>query len=226
VQRCQRWKVTTKEGARLLVTSELVLVSSPSRADVLAFEDGADRGSIIAQPVAGLPAAAYADVAPRADDDVWFAAGLSSSIDDARAWPGGEGMLVWFDGRTFIRHRAPDGALLAVAAPAPAEAWAVGLAGGVVHARGGTMDAFHLVAEDGTRLQVTLRAAAAAGVEDVWIAGDLSTLLHWDGKSLLRIDASGAGRDATFTAVIAPSAAPGWVVGSSGIWRLARARPP
>jgi hypothetical protein len=175
--------------------------------------------------VAGLPPGAYADVAARAAADVWLAGGLAESHDGTRVWPEGEGTLVHFDGRRFTRHRAPDGALLSVAAVGPAEAWAVGMDGGVLHAKGDTVRAFHLEREGGAALRVVLRAVAAAGPDDVWIAGDRSTLLHWDGKALARVDTSAAGHDAALTAIIAPSARPGWVVGPSGMWRIARAAP-
>ncbi len=167
--------------------------------------------------LSGLPAAAYADVAARADDDVWMAGGLGASPSDgARTWPEGEGTLVHFDGRAFTRHRAPDGALLSVAATGPGEAWAVGVAGSVVHAKAGVVEAYHL------DRPVILRTVAA-GTEEVWIAGDGSTLLRWDGKALQTVDASAAGPDAALTAVIPPAGAkPGWVIGPSGIWRLIR----
>jgi hypothetical protein len=182
--------------------------------------------------VRGVPSGTYADVAVRADSDVWLSGGLASSRDPARAWPEGEGTLVHFDGRRFIRHRAPDGALHAVAAVAPSEAWAVGADGGLVHVKGfgersvpiekgDVVDAFHLEL-DGAPWRVTLRAVAATGPDDVWFAGDRSTLLHWDGKALHRVATTGIDSDGAFSAVVAPSAGRGWVVGPTGIWRIVR----
>ena len=108
------------------------------------------------------------------------------------------------------------GALLSVAAAAPGDAWAVGMAGGVLHVKAGAVEALHL------ERKVVLRGVATAG-PDVWIAGDGATLLRWDGQVLRRVDASAAGLDAALTAVIAPvDAKPGWVVGPSGIWKLVR----
>jgi hypothetical protein len=171
--------------------------------------------------VAGLPLASYADVAPRAEDDVWLAGGLAAARDGVRAWPEGEGVLVHFDGKRFTRHRAPDGALLAVVAVGPGEAWAVGMGGGLVHAKAGAVEAFHLASTSGDRLEPALRAVSARAPDDVWIAGDAATLLHWDGRSLRRVDAALAGPDGALTSVIAPAAAPGWVVGPGGVWRIA-----
>jgi hypothetical protein len=130
---------------------------------------------------------------------------------------------VRFDGRTFTRHRAPDGALLSVAAAGPGEAWAVGLGGGVLHAKAGVVEAFHLEREGGGRLPVVLRSVAAAGPDDVWIAGDGPTLLHWDGKALRRVDTGTVGQSAALSAILAPGAKPGWVAGPGGLWRLVRA---
>ncbi|MRG97535.1 hypothetical protein [Polyangium spumosum] len=175
--------------------------------------------------VMGLPRAAYADVAVRADDEVWLAGGLTTGAAGGRTVPEGEGTLVRFDGRTFTRHRAPDGALLSVAAAGPGEAWAVGLAGGVLHVKGGVVEALHLTREDGARWPALLRGVAASGPNEVWIVGDGSTLLRWDGKGLRRVDASAAGREAALSAVIAPiSSRPGWVVGPGGIWKVVPAR--
>jgi hypothetical protein len=171
--------------------------------------------------VAGLPPAAYVDVAARADDDLWLTGGLSS---DGDAQPTGEGTLVHFDGKAFTRRRGPEGALLAVAATGPGEAWAVGVHGGVLHARGDGTEALHLEREGDARLTLTLRAVAARGAE-AWMAGDEATLLHWDGKALQQVSTRPAGTRAVLTTVIAPGAGPGWVAGPGGIWKLVRGAP-
>ncbi len=172
--------------------------------------------------VAGLPPAGYADVAARADDDVWIAGGLSSEADATHTWPAGEGTLVHFDGRAFRRERGPEGALLAVAAVGPAEAWAVGVGGGVLHARGALAEPFHLETDRGEKLGVTLRAVAARGASELWIGGDASTLLRWDGQALRRVDTREAGSRAAFTTVLPPGSRPGLVAGPSGIWKVVR----
>jgi photosystem II stability/assembly factor-like uncharacterized protein len=109
-----------------------------------------------------------------------------------------------------------------VAAAGPGEVWAVGLGGGVIHAKGSMVEAFHLEREGGARLPVILRDVAAAGPNEVWMVGDGSTLLRWDGKALRRVDTSAAGREAALSAVIAPGAKGGWVVGPGGIWRVVK----
>jgi hypothetical protein len=163
------------------------------------------------QLVRGLPALAYMDVHARGDD-LWLAGGQTSG-GDLRPLPAGEGALVHYDGKTAVQHRAPEGPLLAVAAVGPAEAWAVGVAGGILRVRAGKVEPMRLG-------RVTLRAATARSATDVWLAGDDSTLLHFDGE-LRVVDTRAAGSRAAFTAVLPPDGTtPGWVVGPSGIWRI------
>ena len=169
--------------------------------------------------VRGLPTAGYADVAARSDDDVWLA-GASGPLDDLATPPSREGVVVHFDGRAFTRYRGPD-ALLAVTAPGKDEAWAVGAWGAMLHVKAGVADPL-CVAREGRRFGAVLRGGSAVTGDDVWVVGDRSTLLHGDAQALRRVDASAAGREAAFTAVIAPGTRPGWVVGPSGIWRIVR----
>jgi hypothetical protein len=165
-----------------------------------------------------LPAAAYVDVAARADDDVWIVGGMSAASDGVRLWPSGEGVLLHFDGRAFTRHRGPGGALLAVAPAGVNEAWAVGAAGSVVRASAAGITAYRVAGAP------VLRAVAAAAPDDVWIAGSGGMLLRFDGRTLRRVDTAAAGRDAAFTAIVPPGKEPGWVVGPAGIFRVVAAR--
>lgn len=171
--------------------------------------------------VNGLPPGLYTAMAFRAPDDGWLAGGLGMTRVRAVPYPGGEGTLVRFDGRAFTRSRAPEGALFAVTATGPNEAWAVGHDGGVLRSKGGTTSAFHVEREDGERLRVVLRAVAG-GAGEVFFAGEGATLLRWDGAALRRVDTKAAGRSA-FSGLIAPSGErPGWVTGPGGMWRLVR----
>jgi len=175
-----------------------------------------------------LPHAAYADVAVRDDHDVWLAGGLTTAeADDGRFRPEGEGTLVRFDGKRFERHRAPRGALLAVADAGPAEAWAVGVDGGVLHVKDGRAEPFHVKRADAKRTDVApliLRGVDTAGPGDVWMVGDQGTLLHFDGRQLRPVGTSSLPKRAALVAVIAPTKKPGWVVGPTGIWKIVRAR--
>jgi hypothetical protein len=167
------------------------------------------------QLVSALPPAAYSDVAVGLGD-AWLAGGLTSTTTVARRWPAGEGLLVHFDGHALLRHRAPDGALLAVAAAGPGEAWAAGVGGSMLHAHGAAVEAFHVEPE------VILRAVAVSTAHEAFFVGDAATVLHHDGHTLRRIDAAEAGRDGALTGVVAPGAQPGWVVGPAGIFRLSK----
>lgn len=173
------------------------------------------------QLVSGLPPAAYTDVSMHNNGEVWLAGGLTSMEWFGPAAIGGEGTLVGFDGKAFARYRAPDGALLSVAATAPGEAWAVGLKGSVVHVQGGKASSFSLQSE-GPKDEpaVILRQVSARGPSEVWIAGDRSHLLRWDGKAFYRIDTSLAGKTAALSSVLAPTDKPGWVTGPSGIFKI------
>lgn len=185
-------------------------------------DDGAPRALVRAggstRLVRGLLPAAYAGVAVRAADDVWLAGGLMATASATHRWPAGEGLLVHFDGRAFTRRRAPDGALLAVAAAGPSEAWAVGVGGSLIHARAEGTEAVHV------EPAVLLRGVAAAAGQ-VFAVGDEGTVLHHDGQALRRVDAPEAGRDGAFTCVVAPGTQAGWVVGPAGIYRLSAGQP-
>ncbi|MFO0590365.1 MAG: hypothetical protein U0441_22675 [Polyangiaceae bacterium] len=207
---------------------DVLAVATAPNGDVWAVSAAEDHGVARAfvrtasglRNVSGLPIAAYSNLAVRANDDVWLSGGMVAFHDGTRTQPAGEGILVHYDGHGFTRHRGPEGALLSVVAVGPAEAWAVGLSGGIVHVKGGVAKAYHLE-RDSESQRVALRAVAATGPDDVWIAGDGSTLLHWDGKAFMRMDVAGVGADAALTAVVPPrDKAPGWLAGPRGIWRL------
>jgi hypothetical protein len=214
----------------VLSSPDLLAVASAPNGDLWAVSAAEDprmaralvRSASGLRNVAGLPEAAYSNVAVRSAEDVWLSGGLVAVHDGVRAQPAGEGVLVHFDGHAFTRYRGPEGALLAVATVGPAEAWAVGLDGGIVHVKGGVASAFHLE-RSGAPLRVALRAVSATGPDDVWMAGDGSTLLHWNGQAFSRMEVASVGIDAALAAVIPPrDKAPGWLSGPRGIWRIAR----
>lgn len=90
-----------------------------------------------------------------------------------------------------LRSTGPFAAL-GIAATGPNEAWAFGEQGRVLH----------LVATSTTRYQLpdepALRAVGVRSTNDVWLVGDDSTILHWDGHRLTRIPIANLERDLAF----------------------------
>lgn len=165
------------------------------------------------QPVLGLPAAAWCDVAATSDGGAWFAGAQSDG-------PAGEGVLFHAKGRLGIeatsRFRA-SAALLAVSAASPEEAWAVGAGGTIVHVTGSVVTRFAL------RSGEWLRSVLAVGPNEVLIGGDGGTLLYWDGSTFRPVSHT-LGPNATFTG-IAYADGHRWAVGPSGIVKLMRRIP-
>ncbi|MBK9264611.1 MAG: PQQ-binding-like beta-propeller repeat protein [Polyangiaceae bacterium] len=166
------------------------------------------------QPVIGLPALAYVDVAVTPEGGGFFVGALN-------AGPMGEGFLLHARGRLgterVSRHRAPA-ALLAVAAVSNDEAWAVGSMGLVLHAKGNAVER-HVVPSG-----AWLRAVVANGPNDVWIGGDDGTLLHYDGKAFQPVPHP-LGSHASISG-LGISRGVVWAVGPSGILRVTKTGAP
>lgn len=168
------------------------------------------RGAAGVQPVLGLPAAAYTDVAATPDGGAFLVGARSPG-------PAGEGVLVHARGRLgaqgTVLHRAPA-ALLAVSAASADEAWAVGAGGVILRVRGAQVTRFVLPSRE------WLRSALVVAPDEVWIGGDGGTLLRWDGRELHPV-AHPFGANATFTGLAAARGAV-WAVGPAGIVRIRR----
>lgn len=171
-----------------------------------------------AQIVRGLPEAAWADVAAPADDEIWLVGGLSSTSIGSRRWPAGEGVLVHLEGRSYTHLRAPEGALLALAAGGRGEAWAVGVGGALVHMRGAQLEALRILGAP------TLRAVAVGARGEVLAAGDDGALFRWERGELRRLEPATGGFGGTLSGVVAPGERPGWVVGPAGVFRIQPAK--
>jgi hypothetical protein len=162
------------------------------------------------QPVLGLPAATWVDVAAAPDGGAWFAGGLSPG-------PTGEGILFHARGAAgrggSARYRA-GASLLAVAAVGPDEAWAVGAAGVVVHVQGAAVTRWALPSGE------WLRTVAVAGPREVWLGGDGGTLLRFDGEVFHAVPHPLGGNAAVTSIAVLGGVV--WAVGPSGIVRVAR----
>jgi hypothetical protein len=166
------------------------------------------------QPVVGLPALTYVDIAVTPEGGGFFVGALNVG-------PMGEGFLLHARGtlgtNAVTRYRAPA-ALLAVAAVSNDEAWAVGAMGLIVHVKGNTVER-HVLPSG-----AWLRAITASGPNDVWIAGDSGTLIHYDGKAFHSIKHT-LGAHAAFSG-LGISRGVVWAASPSGILRVSKAIAP
>ncbi len=165
----------------------------------------------------GLPPATYFDLAPSTAPTLWLAGSRSAepryrdSLNTAVL--DGEGLLVRYDPSRVTQYRFPRGPLLAVDVTPDGGAWAVGVAGQIV-----------TVTDDLRVYEVPrrpwLRAVVARSARDVWVAGDRSTLLHFDGKSWSRIRAKGLTADQSLTALAVGHDGRLWVLGQNVVYRV------
>ncbi len=123
------------------------------------------------QMVMGLPSMSYQSVAVTPDGGGFFVGALNPGTT-------GEGVIVHARGRlgteSVVRYRAPA-TIFAVAALSNDEAWAVGAMGVVIHIKGNTIERNVIPGNP------WLRAVVVTSPNDVWLAGDDATLLHYDG---------------------------------------------
>lgn len=136
-------------------------------------------------------------------------AAWGSSADDL--WLAGEKGLLW--------HRTPQGiapvpsgtqvTLYGLAGTGPADVYAVGERGTVLHLDGDGSAFGILVPGVGTHL----RAVFARAAGDLWLAGDQGTLLHFDGRTFAAAD---SGTTADLWGVWASGPTDAFAVGSDG----------
>jgi hypothetical protein len=112
-------------------------------------------------------------------------------------------------------HRCPIGPLLAVDDDTAGGAWAVGSAGQIVHAarqlRTWQLDDF-----------VWLRAVLTFDFDDVWVGGDRTTLLHFDGQGWARVKAQAMQGDQSITALTVGPHGDVWALGEKRVFQVPR----
>ncbi len=223
-------------GLAELADVDFVAVTGTSDTDVWLAErggrlvhfDGAEF-RVVATDASGT--LAFEALAPAGERDVWafgergFAARceLARCVDSAPAtfenlyavwgratddvWAVGEsGTLVHFDGDAWQRTPSPTTAdLRAIHGTPDGQLWAAGDA--LLRYDG---SAWSLVRDEETALHAVFALAA----DDVWIAGDASTLRHFDGEAWVDFDASDAGE--TLTGLWGSAADDVWAVGVGG----------
>ena len=101
---------------------------------------------------------------------------------------------------------ATEVSLYAVHGTGPADVWAVGDLGTILHFDGSGWTKASPVT------QLNLRGVWAAGAKDVWAVGDQGVALHWDGKAWGRFD---PGTSSDLVAVVAFAANDVWLLPES-----------
>lgn len=130
----------------------------------------------------GTPEGFFADLYSPVDADVWLAGGVASEAGHVSEWPQGGGVLAHFDGAAFTRFDVGEGALLAVDGQG-ADVWAVGLGGAVTRVTNDDVRTFRLPGRP------ILRDVLVRSPDDVWIVGDQSTVIRWDGARFEQVSA-------------------------------------
>lgn len=164
------------------------------------------------QMVLGLPSMSYQSVAVTPDGGGFFVGSLNAGST-------GEGVIVHARGRlgseSVVRYRAPA-TIFAVTALSNDEAWAVGAMGVVIHIKGNTLERNVIPGNP------WLRAVVATSPNDVWIAGDDATLLHYDGSAFHPVSHP-LGQRAAFSG-LAFSRGVLWAASPSGILRVTKSK--
>lgn len=167
----------------------------------------------------GLPAATYWDLAVASDEGLWLVGSLSPDPRPYRRteYPreSGEGCLVHYGEGKVTQYRVPGGALLAVDTDGDGGAWAVGVAGQIAWVK------------DTLRLYTVprnpwLRAVLAVTSTELWVAGDRSTLLHFDGRGWERVYAPALVPDQSLTGLAVDAQKRLWVLGENVLYRVER----
>ena len=137
-------------------------------------------------------------VAPVSDKEVWVV-----------GTGGPYGAAFQYDGTAWAAVQLPmTSPLSGIWAAAPGDLWVVGYNGTILHKLG---DQPFMPVPSG--VAANLNAVSGTGAKDVWFAGAMRTVLHWDGSA---ITADGEGIVTELNAVAAASAGDVWVAGNAG----------
>jgi hypothetical protein len=199
---------------------------TPTGNDVLIDRPEDSRAIRLASRVAGkytqysgLPAAHYLSAGATSPSDVWLAGALARRNGDLTRIPAdlpdGEGVVVHIDNDRMTHFRSPLGTLFAVAATAPNEAWAVGVAGQLLHITD-HVEGFLLPGES------TLRGIVAAANGELWVVGDHSTLLRHTSRGWESLSSEHIAPDQSLTRVLLGPDGNLWLLGFDGLYRVER----
>jgi hypothetical protein len=183
----------------------------------------ASRANGVWQQYAGLPAATYLSVSSRGSSDVWLAGSLTWPAGVAY-WqqvnfnlPGGDGIVAHLHGTRVAHFRSPLGTLWAVAQDEPNSAWAVGVAGQVLHITD-KVDGSTLAAP------ITLRDIAVVSPSERWVVGDRSTILHATSGGWETLESDSIPLDQSLTRALLDKNDDVWILGYGGLYRISTHR--
>jgi hypothetical protein len=145
---------------------------------------------------------------------VMFDLGCTADGCLSRQVPGGQGVVVRRTASATRIYQVPAGPQSAVLVVGPEEAFSVGVGGSIVHWRGDTREDFVLAERP------WLRAVASRGAHEVWIVGDDSTVLRWDGRAFRRVPLPGLAGDLALSGVGYLSDGTWIVTGPAGVFRI------
>jgi hypothetical protein len=134
----------------------------------------------------GAMPASISRLAGTGPSDVW-AVGISLGVESVDVYH--------FDGASWTKATDGDTPLNSVWATSPANAWAVGFGGEIVHWDGNswTMADHDLTAGSSTFGSGPVGAAWGSGRDDVWAAIASGGMLHWDGRTWVAAAAGPSG---------------------------------
>jgi len=171
----------------------------------------------------GLLPATYLSVSVRSPSDAWLAGagwrplGGSQYDQPSTNFPSGEGIIAHVRGNAVEHFRSRLGSIGSIAEDAPNSAWAVGVAGQILHVTD-AVKAFTLASP------IALRDVAAVSPTERWVVGDQSTILHATSAGWETLESSEIPADQSLTRVLLDRDENVWILGYGGLYRIKKSR--
>ena len=183
---------------------------------------------IVTGPPIGGQSQALRGLAVLAANDIWAVGAIQDATPDDYRGPQirPRPLIAHWDGQRWAKVSGPDpgrraGGLLAVAAAAPDDVWAVGGADEapplLLHWDGSAWTPFPAPVPEGVLFGVT-----ALAPDDVWAAGSTfatlgtALVLHWDGRAWTSVPLPPLGQRSTLRGIAARTPGDIWIAGGAG----------